>query len=1200
MPDPVLAIDYHLGTPPITNPDGSVPATATGCTPVPGPGASVFGSLASALRFTGGAHLAGVPSAPLFDPRRFCIRMMLRATAPVTGRVNVYESSLPACSILLEPSTGRGQFRVQGWVHNARNGWASIDSANALDLQLDEWFALEFVCDLDTLGLFVNGNLIALTAFPDGTPVPSTTAAFTVGVFTDLTRFAFTGEIALLQVWNGIPVPLEQALDDARGNPEWQIRLKENTLLPAFPLGARVGDITYDAGTRMWLQRFVGATIGYATGLPGAYVMYGAIRARWESARGLAKRLGPLVADEGAGRAEGTRRSVFEQGAIYWSGGTGAWEILGRPYIDYEQMGGSISVLRLPIGAAETIPGGTMQRFQGGRLYYRTDATRAYELHGAILNSFLISGGTGTWGFPVSDEEDVRLAPSTVLLPPATGARQSRFEWDRALFLWSTATGVHSVHGAIRDAYLQAGGPGVPNDNQYNGLGLPITDETDLPAWAGFGRFNAFQNGSVVWKGGVAQVCPAFRIKLGLVQTEEDEGWGQGENDLQFRINLSQNGTTVFFTSLSFDDDNTRDLDLLIDHLVVPNDPELRLELSVEVWDEDDTSGDDHLGTLTKELNIANAWGLFDNNQGQFVATNLGKVKRFEWQVQPRQPPDAPKDFWNTGNPSTATLIYDQYAAAFTDIDDDPEWTDPSDWAQREVFARRVKRIASGGNCFGFCTEALYAWNGHGLGLPLSRFQSGDWETIRNTINIKQIYWIGSDVVAHTEDQEEDNISPRAVFLETRDRYAGGDPCVVCMFDSNSGHCVVPFAWDDTGPLWTMTCFDPNGRNVPTQIVVDSNRDTFSFSNAGRSYSGYLRFAPWSALNHRQSSPAWDPNMLLLGLLMVVVGADSSTTGITDSLNDNLWMRDNTTREPRSGVGQFASLAAMDGSLDGEILVRRVRPELDFTSRTSDTLDKTVLELASLRREPQAGEPGACDGHEVSPLPPRLARALAYATLSPEMKNLPLRDLLHGIGLASDSAQLSPEVRAVGNWLRRQSSSRGPDFKHQLRGTRRGLFEHLTRWRLTATWLRSAISRGELHTLEAGGLSGRMPLYKLTTERDKVVSLEHTVRLGRSASFARISLGNLPARAGLSLNVSVRSGLAAVDVLTGGQRVDVPVLVETWHGAARREQRFVATIDGGMRLTPALHESGAAMKQAPIETMFGEAGRATLLKPTGP
>lgn len=1201
MPDPFPVVDFRLGKPPLANPDGTVPATVTGCTPVAGPGVGAFGKLVSALRFSGHAHVSAKPAASLFDKRRFCVRLVLRVTAPVTGRANLFESGLPACTLHLMPSAGRGQFRILGWVHNQRNGWDGVDTANRADLQLNIWFTLEFVCDIDTIGLFINNDLVALSAFPDGTPVPSNVADFVLGIFTDLKLWPFTGEIALLQVWNGIPAALEQALDDARGNPEWLIRLKQNTLLPGMGLGAPQGDITYDAASRMRLQRFANVTIGYGSGLPGAFEIHGAIRDHWEHARGLAKLLGPLASDESDVRAHGARRSVFEQGEIYWSSGRGAWEITGRPSIDYEQMGGSVSVLGLPVGAPERIPGGTMQRFQGGQLYYRTDATRAYEVHGAILTKFLATGGPAAWGFPVSDEEDVRLAPSNMIDPPPTGARQSRFEWQRATFLWSVASGAHQVQGAIGEAYLNAGGAGTPNDNQFNGLGLPITDEMDLPVWAGFGRFNAFQYGSIVWRGGAAQVCPAFRIKLGLVQTEEDEGFGQGQNDLYFRINLTQNGTTVFVARVpnrgSFGGDNSHDLDLLIDHLIVPNDPELRVELSVEVWDEDDTSGDDHLGTLTKQLNIANAWGLSDNATGNFVATGLDEVKRFEWQVQPRQPPGAPRDFWNTGNPSTPTLVYDQYAAAFTDIDDDPEWTDPSDWAQREVFARRVKPIASKGNCFGFCTEALYAWLGHGMGLPLARFRASDWENIRNTVNIKQIFQIGSDAVAHFQDQKEDGMKPRAVFLETRQRFVGGDPCAICVWTNadytGSGHCLLPFLWDDTGPSWIIQCFDPNGFNTPIQLSIDPNGDTFRVMSGTTTYTGAIQFAPWSALNHRQCSPAWDPNMLLLGLLMCVIGGDASTSGITDSVGDNLWMPDNLTGERRSGVGQFAPLSPMDGPLDGEILVRRVRPELEFVA--GDILDMRVKTTKFLARQATDAEES---GLNPQPLPPRLGRALARATLSPATMQLTLRDLLHGTGVISDSAHMEPEVRALGNWLRRQSTRRGPDFVHTLRGVRRGQFDYLARWRLTATRLRCMIERGEPHRLEAGGLAGRMPLFRLTTERDKLVSLEHMVRLGRGADFARITLRDLPIRAGLPLNVAVRAGLAAVDVLTAGERMDVPVMLETWRGNHRREQRFVATIEGGMRLTPRLHESGAALKQARIETMFGEPSRTTLIQPT--
>jgi len=96
--------------------------------------------------------------------------------------------------------------------------------------------------------------------------------------------------------------------------------------------------------------------------------------------------------------------------------------------------------------------------------------------------------------------------------------------FERCTIFWSANTGAHEVHGAILVAYAAAGGAGLPNNDRSNGLGLPLSDETDFPAWAGFGRYNTFEHGSVVWNGAATCVCPAFKIKLGLVQTEESDG----------------------------------------------------------------------------------------------------------------------------------------------------------------------------------------------------------------------------------------------------------------------------------------------------------------------------------------------------------------------------------------------------------------------------------------------------------------------------------------------------------------------------------------------------------------------------------------------------------------------------------------------------------------------------------------------------
>jgi hypothetical protein len=188
-------------------------------------------------------------------------------------------------------------------------------------------------------------------------------------------------------------------------------------------------------------------------------------------------------------------------------------------------------------------------------------------------------------------------------------------------------------------------------------------------------------------------------------------------------------------------------------------------------------------------------------------------------------------------------------------------------------------------------------------------------------------------------------------------------------------------------------------------------------------------------------------------------------------------------------------------------------------------------------------------------------------------------------------------IEILRDWLRRQSSRYGPDFVHEIRGKHRGRFDYMTHWRLTETRMQSIIDGGESHRFDASGLAGRMPLYRLTTERDKRVNVEHTVRLGRGAGFARIRLGGLPARGGLSMNVALSGGLSSVEILTAGERLDVPVEIETWRGTDRRMARFTATMEGGLRLTPALNEPGAALKAAKINNLFGAAGASQLLQP---
>ncbi|WP_420821071.1 polysaccharide deacetylase family protein [Sinomonas gamaensis] len=82
--------------------------------------------------------------------------------------------------------------------------------------------------------------------------------------------------------------------------------------------------------------------------------------------------------------------------------------------------------------------------------------------------------------------------PLTDEMAAAGGAGRSN-DFANGSIYWSPVTGAHEVHGAIRGHYLDLGGPG-------GFFGFPLTDE--MAAAGGAGRSNDFANGSVYWSPG--------------------------------------------------------------------------------------------------------------------------------------------------------------------------------------------------------------------------------------------------------------------------------------------------------------------------------------------------------------------------------------------------------------------------------------------------------------------------------------------------------------------------------------------------------------------------------------------------------------------------------------------------------------------------------------------------------------------------
>lgn len=89
--------------------------------------------------------------------------------------------------------------------------------------------------------------------------------------------------------------------------------------------------------------------------------------------------------------------------------------------------------------------------------------------------------------------------------------------YQNASIYWSPKTGAQLIHGLIRTKWAALGW-------EKSVLGYPTTDE--LNAGSGKGRFNNFQNGTIIWKSGSAE---AFAV-YGLIYAKwGEQKWDVGE-----------------------------------------------------------------------------------------------------------------------------------------------------------------------------------------------------------------------------------------------------------------------------------------------------------------------------------------------------------------------------------------------------------------------------------------------------------------------------------------------------------------------------------------------------------------------------------------------------------------------------------------------------------------------------------------------
>ncbi|MHB8792717.1 MAG: N-acetylmuramoyl-L-alanine amidase [Thermoleophilia bacterium] len=176
----------------------------------------------------------------------------------------------------------------------------------------------------------------------------------------------------------------------------------------------------------------------------------------------------------------GGKAQDFQVGRLIWSQSADAtYWLVGGILQRYDTFGRWDSFLGMPTSDEYGIASGRANDFQNGRIYW-SSGTGAREVHGGILNKFVLSGGPARFGFPLTDEFDIS---------GRAGSRENDFQLAR-IYYRGDGGGTFIVYGAILGDYLSWNGPA--------GLGLPTADEADLAGVAG-ARVATFDFGRIYW-----------------------------------------------------------------------------------------------------------------------------------------------------------------------------------------------------------------------------------------------------------------------------------------------------------------------------------------------------------------------------------------------------------------------------------------------------------------------------------------------------------------------------------------------------------------------------------------------------------------------------------------------------------------------------------------------------------------------------
>ena len=184
-----------------------------------------------------------------------------------------------------------------------------------------------------------------------------------------------------------------------------------------------------------------------------AFVVYGLIYARYRDLGGLSSGLGQPISDE-QNAVRGGRVSSFDKGEIYWHSDHGAHEVHGAICDRYKALGGPGGDLGYPVTGETAIMrdkknAGYFNRFANNGAIYWSQATGAWEVCGEIRKAWedQYKGVNGSLGFPIAEQKTIAAVKSNNLPETIHGSFQT------GTLVWHDS-GPHAGTNCHRSRYL--------------------------------------------------------------------------------------------------------------------------------------------------------------------------------------------------------------------------------------------------------------------------------------------------------------------------------------------------------------------------------------------------------------------------------------------------------------------------------------------------------------------------------------------------------------------------------------------------------------------------------------------------------------------------------------------------------------------------------------------------------------------------